>query len=217
MNQTGESMIRVLIADDHPIVCKGFMLILEEEPDIVVVGEAGTTDEVLRLVGESRCNVVLLDLGMPGAGGLEVIREIRHSKNPPAVLVISVHPEERYGLRALKTGASGYLTKESAPELLIEAIRKVHAGGRFITPSLAELMADDLGKEGETEPHESLSDREFQVLRMVAQGLTVSAIAEQLGLSVKTVSTYRARLLRKMQLKNNAELTHYSIRKGLVD
>lgn len=210
-------MIRVLIADDHPIVRKGFIQILEGEPDIVVVGEAGDTEEVLRKVGESRCNVVLLDLGMPGAGGLEVIRELRNGSSPPAVLVISVHPEERFGLRALKAGASGYLTKESAPDMLINAIRKVHSGARFITPSLAELMADDLGKDSEVEPHEMLSDREFQVMRMVSQGLTVSAIAEQLGLSVKTVSTYRTRLLRKMQLKNNAELTHYSIRKGLVD
>ena len=210
-------MIRVLIADDHPIVRRGLAQILEDASGIVVVDEASDSADVLQKIESSSCDVVLLDLGMPGVGGLELIREIRRFKNPPAVLVLSVHPEERYGLRAIKAGAAGYLTKESAPDLLLDAIRKIHSGKKFITPTLAELMATDLGSDVEGLPHKSLSDREFQVLRMLASGSTISSIAEELNLSVKTVSTYRTRLLRKMQLKNNAELTHYAIREELLD
>ncbi len=210
-------MIRVLIADDHPIVRRGLAQILEDASGIVVVDEASDSADVLQKIESSSCDVVLLDLGMPGVGGLELIREIRRFKNPPTVLVLSVHPEERYGLRAIKAGAAGYLTKESAPDLLLDAIRKIHSGKKFITPTLAELMATDLGSDVEGLPHKSLSDREFQVLRMLASGSTISSIAEELNLSVKTVSTYRTRLLRKMQLKNNAELTHYAIREELLD
>lgn len=210
-------MIRVLIADDHPIVRKGLVQILEDASGIVVVGEASDSSDVLQHVQDNTLDVVLLDLGMPGVGGLELIREIRRAKNHPAVLVLSVHPEERYGLRAIKAGAAGYLTKESAPDLMLDAIRKIHSGKKYITPTLAELMATDLDGDTQGQPHEALSDREFQVLRMLASGKTISAIAEELNLSVKTVSTYRTRLLRKMRLKNNAELTHYAIREELLD
>lgn len=210
-------MIRILVADDHPIVRKGLVQIVEEVADLAVTGEASDSATVLQTVESTPCDVVLLDLGMPGVGGLELIREIRKARHAPAVLVLSVHPEERYGLRALKAGAAGYLTKESAPDLLIEAIRKIHSGKKYITPTLAELMATDLGDDTKGQPHESLSDREFQVLRMLASGKTVSTIAEELNLSVKTVSTYRSRLLRKMRLKNNTELAHYAIRRELLD
>lgn len=209
-------MIRVLIADDHPIVRKGLAQIFEDVPDIVVAAEAADSNAVLQALETVPCDVVLLDLSMPGAGGLEIIREIRRTGNTPAVLVLSVHPEERFGLRALKAGAAGYLTKESPPDLLIEALRKIHQGQKFITATMAQLMAMDLEDHGEA-PHEKLSDREFQVLRMLAQGHTVSSIAEELGLSVKTISTYRSRLLRKMHMKNNAELAHYAIRHELLE
>lgn len=210
-------MIRILIADDHPIVRMGLMQILEDAPGIVVVGEADDSETVLRQLEDKSCDVLLLDLGMPGVGGLELIREIRASKNSPAVLVLSVHPEERYGLRAFKAGASGYLTKESAPDLLIDALRKIHSGKKYVTPNLAEIMASGLDEESEGRPHEHLSDREFQVFRMLASGSSVSSIAEELQLSVKTISTYRSRLLRKMKLLNNAELAHYAIRNELLD
>jgi len=210
-------MIRVLIADDHPIVRKGLVQILEDASGIVVMAEASDSAEVLRVLRQESCDVVLLDLGMPGMDGLELIREVRALRNAPAVLVLSVHPEERYGLRAIKAGAAGYLTKESAPDQMLQAIRKVKNGKKFITSTLAELMASDMELGATEKPHEILSDREFQVLRLLAAGVTVSAIAEELNLSVKTISTYRTRLLRKMQLKNNAELAHYAIHHRLLD
>ncbi len=210
-------MIRVFIVDDHPIVRKGLIQILADVPDIVVVGEAADGYDALQRLDASYCHIVLLDLGLPGMGGLETIRAILRRKISPAVLVLSMHPVERYGVRALKAGASGYLTKDSAPELLIDAIRTIHRGHKFITPHLAELLASDLNKKDASLPHDLLSDRELEVMCMIASGLTVTEIARQLNLSVKTISTYRTRLLRKMVLKSNASLTHYAIRHGLLD
>lgn len=210
-------MIRVLVADDHPIVRRGLVQIFESVADIRVADEAADAAETLAKCATGRFHVVLLDLNMPGAQETEIIKQIRDLSPPPAVLVLSVHPEERYGLRALKAGAAGYVTKDAAPEQLQEAIRLVHKGRRYITPTLAQLLAEDLGRTTSAPPHELLSDREFMVMRMLAKGLSVSAIATELSLSVKTVSTYRTRLLRKMHMKNNAELTRYAIRHCLVD
>ncbi len=210
-------MIRVLVADDHPIVRRGLVQIFASVPDIHVADEAADAAETLAKCATGRFHVVLLDLNMPGTQETEIIKQIRELSPSLAVLVLSVHSEERFGLRAIKAGAAGYVTKDSPPDLLQKAIRVVHAGRRFITPTLAELLADDLGRVSRNNPHELLSDREFMVLRMLAKGLSVSAIAEELSLSVKTVSTYRSRLLRKMHMNNNAELTRYALRHDLVD
>ncbi len=210
-------MIRILIADDHAVVREGLRQIIAKQPDLVVGGEAASGADVLNKIRESSYNVVLLDLTMPGRSGLEILAEIRRENPDLRVLVLSVHPENLYAVRALKAGASGYLTKESAPEQLVEAIRKVSCGGKYISPSLAERLAFELESSSDRPPHEKLSDREYQVLCMLASGKTVKEIAEELSLSVPSISTYRARILEKMNMKNNAELAHYAIRNGLVD
>jgi len=211
------SMIRVLIADDHAVVREGLRQILTKQSDMVVAGEAASGSEVLNKIRESNFDVVLLDLTMPGRSGLEILTEIRKENAAPRVLILSVHSESLYAVRALKAGASGYLTKESAPEQLVDAIRKVSGGGKYITPSLAERLANELETDFDKPPHEKLSDREYQVLCLLASGKTVKEIAHELSLSVPSISTYRARVLEKMNMKNNAELAHYAIRSGLVD
>ena len=210
-------MILVLIADDHAILRQGLRQILADEEDMTVVGEAANGIEVMQMIrSDYRFDVVLLDIAMPGRSGIEVLKQIKDEKPNLPVLVLSMHPEDQYAVRLLKAGAAGYLTKESAPELLVQAIRKVAAGKKYISPSVAELLADRLDS-GNGPQHASLSDREFHILLQIAAGKTVSEIAEALSLSVKTVSTYRARVLDKMQMKNNAELTHYAIKNRLVD
>jgi DNA-binding NarL/FixJ family response regulator len=210
-------MILVLIADDHAILRQGLRQILADAEDMTVVGEAANGIEVMQMIrGDCRCDVVLLDIAMPGRNGIEVLKQIKDEKPNLPVLVLSMYPEDQYAVRLLKAGAAGYLTKESAPELLVQAIRKVAAGKKYISPSVAELLADQLDS-GNGPQHASLSDREFQILLQIAAGKTVSEIAAALSLSVKTVSTYRARVLDKMQMKNNAELTHYAIKNQLVD
>jgi two-component system invasion response regulator UvrY len=210
-------MIKILIADDHPIVRQGFKQVLSETTDLVVADEAGNGQEVLALVARKDYDVILLDISMPGKNGLEVLKELRMTNTKIPVLILSIYPEEQYAIRALKAGASGYLTKASAPEELISAIRKVSRGGKYISSSLAEKIAYELDGDAEKAPHDSLSDREYQILLMIASGKTVSDIAEEMCLSVKTVSTYRSRILDKMKLKNNAELTTYAIRNKLVE
>lgn len=210
-------MILVLIADDHAILRQGLRQILADAEDMTVVGEAANGVEVMQMIrSDYRIDVVLLDIAMPGRSGIEVLKQIRDEKPNLPVLVLSMHPEDQYAVRLLKAGAAGYLTKESAPELLVQAIRRVAAGKKYISPSVAELLADRLDS-GNGPQHASLSDREFHILLQIAAGKTVSEIAAALSLSVKTVSTYRARVLDKMQMKNNAELTHYAIKNQLVD
>jgi DNA-binding NarL/FixJ family response regulator len=209
-------MIKVLVADDHAVVRRGLRQILAETPDILVAGEASTVPEVRRLVQDQRWDVVVLDLNMPGGGGLELLGEIRRQTPCPRVLVLTVSPEEQYAVRAIRAGAAGFLTKESAPERLIEAVRKIAAGGRHVSPELAEALASLVAGETNGAPHERLSDREFEVLKMLASGRTVSQIAQELALSVKTVSTHRTRILKKMDMKTNAELTHYAVKNGVV-
>jgi two-component system, NarL family, invasion response regulator UvrY len=210
-------MLRILIADDHPIVRQGLKQILSEESDMGVFGEAQNSQEVLELAQKQDWDIVILDITMPGRGGIDVLKELKHQYPKLPLLILSMHPEDQYAVRALKAGAGGYLTKESAQEELIKAIRKVVRGGKYISSTLAEKLAFDLETETEKPLHETLSDREHQVLLMIASGKTVSEIAEELSLSVKTIDTYRARILEKMKMKNNAELTHYAIKNKLVE
>jgi two-component system invasion response regulator UvrY len=210
-------MLKVLIADDHPIVRQGLKQILSEESDMGVFGEAQNSQEVLELVQKQDWDIVILDITMPGRGGIDVLKELKHERPKLPVLMLSVHPEDQYAVRALKAHASGYMTKDSAPEELVKAIRKILRGGKYISSTLAEKLAFDLETETEKPLHETLSDREHQVLLMIASGKTVSEIAEELSLSVKTIDTYRARILEKMKMKTNAELTYYAIKNELVD
>jgi DNA-binding NarL/FixJ family response regulator len=210
-------MIKVLIADDHAVVRRGLRQILTEEADMLVGGEAGSVQEVRDLVRQHRFDVVVLDINMPGGSGMDLLAELRRERPETRVLVLTVYPEEQYAVRAIKAGAAGFLTKESAPEKLIEAVRKIASGGRYVSPELAETLASLLAGEANGPPHERLSDREFEVFRSLASGKTVSQIAQELTLSVKTVSTHRTRILKKMDMHNNAELTHYAVKSRLID
>jgi DNA-binding NarL/FixJ family response regulator len=210
-------MIKVLVADDHAIVRRGLRQILAETPDIVVAGEAETPSEVMELVLRESWNVVLLDIKLRGGSGLELLGWLRRERPQLPILVLTVYPEEQYAIRAIKAGAAGFLTKESAPERLIEAVRKVAAGGRYVSAELAETLASMVAGEASGSPHERLSDREFEVLKMLACGKTVSEVADDLSLSVKTVSTHRTRILKKMNMRTTAELTSYAVRCGLVE
>lgn len=210
-------MIRVLIADDHAIVRQGLRQILSDTTDIEVGGEAANGFEALHKVRhEGPWDVVLLDVAMPGKNGVDTLKQIKAEHPRLPVLVLSMYPEDQYATRLLRAGAAAYLTKESAPEQLIAAIRSVAAGRRYITPAVGELLMREIDRDSDQPPHTKLSDREFEILRLIASGHSTSDIAARLNLSVKTISTYRTRLLTKMQLRNNAELTHYAVKHGLV-
>ena len=209
--------IRVCIADDHAIVREGLKQILADERDIVVAGEAEDGHDAVRLAGKTRCHVMLLDISLPDRNGIDVLKQIKKDKPELSVLMLSMHREDQYAIRALKAGAAGYLTKQSAPKELVTAIRQVGGGLKYISPALAQELANHVGDDHEAPLHETLSDREYQTLTMIASGKTVGTIAKELSLSVKTVSEYRARLLVKMKLKNSAELTHYAIKNQLIE
>jgi DNA-binding NarL/FixJ family response regulator len=209
--------LRILIVDDHPIVRQGLRQTLADASQIGEIVEAATPQEALDLVRQREWDAVILDIGLPGRGGLDVLKDIKREVPRLPVLILSMHSEDQYAVRALRAGAAGYLTKEAATQNLIEAIRKVAAGGRYISPALAEHLATELTADPFRPLHASLSDREFDVLRSIASGQTVGEIADRLSLSVKTVSTYRARVLEKMHLKNNAELMHYVLTNHLLD
>jgi two-component system invasion response regulator UvrY len=210
-------MIKVLVVDDHPIVRQGLKQILSDEPDMAVLGEAQSSQEVYEMIRKQEWDIVVLDITMPGRGGLDVLKELKHERPKLPVLMLSVHPEDQYAVRTLKAGAAGYMTKESAPEELVQAIRKILRGGKYVSSTLAEKLAFHLEAETEKPLHDSLSDREYQVMLMIASGKTTSTIAEEMSLSVKTVSTYRARILEKMQMKGNADLTYYVFKNRLLD
>ena len=210
-------MIKILVADDHPVVRRGLRQILEGVNDMHVAGEAATPAEVIALVDQERWDVLVLDVSLKGGSGLEILPRIKRTRPELGVVILSVFSEEQYAVRAIRSGASGYLTKESAPEKLVDAVQKVAAGGRYVSPELAETLASLLAGESAGAPHERLSNRELQVLISIASGKTVSQIAETLGLSVKTISTHRTRILRKMRMKTNAELMLYGNRSGLVE
>ena len=210
-------MIRVLIADDHAILRRGLIEILMRELKGAVCGEAENTQQLLTQVEAHAWDLVILDVSMPGRSGIDALADLKRMRPKLPVLVLSMHAEDQYGKRVLKAGASGYMNKESAPGELIKAIQKVLAGGRYVSPALAERLALDLQAHEGRPVHETLSDREFEVLRMIASGKMVSQIAEELHLSVTTISTYRARILEKMKLTTTAELMHYALRNHLVD
>jgi DNA-binding NarL/FixJ family response regulator len=208
--------IRILIADDHPIVREGYKKILMSQPDMDVTGEAGNGQEVLDLIQKKDFDLILLDISMPGRSGLEILKELKSQKPHLPVMILSIYPEEQYAVRAFRDGASGYLTKASTPKELISAIRKVSQGGRYVTEALAEKLTYFLNGDSEKAPHEKLSDREYQVMLLIASGKTVTLIAEELCLSVKTISTYRRHILEKMQFTTNAEITMYAIQNKLL-
>lgn len=210
-------MIKVLIADDHPIVRQGLRQILLGIPDMEVAGEAVNAQDTLDQVRAGGWDVLVLDLTMPDRSGFDILKELKHEQPDLPVLVLSIHAEEQFAVRVLKAGAAGYLTKENAPAELIKAIRKVVSGGKYISPALAESLALGLDTASEQPGHEVLSDREFQVMQMMASGKMLTEIAEELSLSAKTVSTYRTRLLEKMNLRTNAEIIRYAIENGLME
>lgn len=209
--------MRILIADDHAVVRRGLRDTLAEAYSRATFGEAKTAQETLESVARQNWDVVILDISMPGKSGLDILDDLHRLRPKLPILLLSMHPEGQFARRALKSGAAGYLTKESVPEELKEAVRRVQAGGRYVSATLAEKLAFDLHSDADLPVHELLSDREFQVLRMLASGKTVKQIADEISLSVKTVSTYRARILLKTRLKTTAELIRYALQAGLVD
>jgi len=210
-------MIKILLADDHAVVRQGLRQILSEIPEVSQVGEAPTGEEALMQVRAEHWDVLVLDMSMPGRGGLDVLKDVRRERPATKVLVLSMHPEDQFAVRMLKAGASGYLTKETAPSELVIAVRKIMTGGKYISGTLAEKLAFDMDRDTDKPLHEALSDREFQVLRMMAVGQSVQQIADELMLSAKTISTYRARILEKLNLSSNAEMIHYAIQNRLIE
>jgi two-component system, NarL family, invasion response regulator UvrY len=208
-------MNRILVVDDHALVRRGLIELLQRLPDGVEFGEAGTAVDALALALGEKWDVVLLDLGLPDRHGLDVLRELHEARPKLPVLILTMFPEDQLALRVLEMGAAGYLTKESAPEELLRALERVMAGHKYLSPSMAQVVADGLGGPPPA-PHEQLSDRELEVLRLLAAGRPITAISRHLGLSPKTVTTYRARLLHKLRMKSNAELTFYATQHGLV-
>ena len=209
-------MIRILIADDHAIVRAGLKQFIAEEQDMTVAGEATTGAEAVAFVRASDCDVVLLDIAMPDTNGVDTLRQLKQIKPALPVLILSGYPEKQYALNLLRTGASGYINKETASEQVVAAIRAVTQGRKYVSPAVAEVLVDDLGGDPNQPPHASLSEREFQIFCKLAAGKPVSKIADELFLSVKTVSTYRARILQKMDMKTNADLTYYAIKNQLI-
>lgn len=210
--------VKTIVVDDHAIVRRGIVQIVSEHPDIEIVGEAADYGELralLRTAGD--VDLLVMDVGLPGKNGIDIVKILRDEMPRLKVLIVSMYPEDQYAVRAFRAGAAGYLNKASAPEKLVEAINQVIAGRKYVTPEIAQALIENLHAPQDSEPHEKLSDREFQTLKLIASGKRLSDIAEELALSPKTVSVYRARILEKMAMSNNAELTHYAIKNGLVE
>jgi DNA-binding NarL/FixJ family response regulator len=210
-------MIKIFIADDHILIREGFKKIIDNETDMKTIGDAKNAEEIMNFVKNNTCDVIVLDIGLPDRNGLDVLKDIKAINRDIKVLILSMHPEERFALRALKSGALGYITKESAPEELVKAIRKVVTGRQYISETLSEQLAINFIGESEIKPHETLSDREFQVLVMIGNGKPMSLIADELSLSVSTINTYRQRILEKIKLNSNAGIIHYVLKNGLAD
>jgi DNA-binding NarL/FixJ family response regulator len=208
-------MIKVIIVDDHPVVRRGLKQIIEDEPDMEVAGEAINAGECFSLVRKMDGTLVLLDIMLPDRNGFDVLKQLKYEHPNLPILILSVHPEDQYGLRFIKAGASGYLMKEGAPEELVKAIRKVNAGGKYVSASLAEKLVSHLGALDKP-PHENLSNREFQILCMIAQGKSLKSIADELCIGEKTVSTYRSRIMEKMKINTNSGLTRYALENKLI-
>lgn len=211
------AQLNILIADDHAVVRQGLKLILAEAFKKATFGEAQNAQELLDLLRSGIWNAIILDMSMPGTSGIDLLKQIKHEHPELPVLILSMHSEDQYAVRTLKAGAAGYLTKESASEELVNAIHKILRGGKYINASVAEKLVLNLNSATERPPHELLSDREYQVMSLIAMGKGVGQIAQELSLSVKTISTYRSRVLEKMNMKTNAELTHYAIQNNLVE
>lgn len=209
-------MIKIFIADDHALFRAGVRLVLEQVPDFLVTGEVDNGDQAMARLAKDQWDVVLLDITMPGRSTLDILRKIRARQSAMRVIILTMHSDETMALRYIKAGAHGFITKDSAPSVLAEAIRRVMSGRRFLTPDLAERLLDDWNSDEGKLPHETLSDREFTVLCALASGSNQSEIAQQLGLSARTISTYRSRLLLKMNMHSNADITRYAITHGLV-
>lgn len=215
--RTPSTMIRILIADDHAIVRAGLKQFIADEKDMVVAGEAADGMETLTFVRNQECDVVLLDISMPGKNGIDTLRQLKRSRPELPVLILSAYSEQQFAVSLLRAGASGYINKESASEQLVAAIRTVVKGGKYVSPSVAQVLVSDLSSKGDRPLHSTLSKREFQIFYRLAAGASVSKIAEELFLSVKTVSTYRARILEKMQMSSNADLTYYAVKNKVID
>lgn len=209
--------VKILIADDHPVVRHGLKTMLDADPDLQVVGEARDGDEAFEKAHQVEWDVAVLDYSMPGRGGVELLSDVKHDYPDKPVLILSIYPEDPHGLRALKAGAAGYVTKESAGDELTAAVKKVASGGRYISPTLAEKLAMRLTPEQERPPHERLSDREYRVMWLLASGRTLHQIAEEMRLSPSTVSTYRGRILKKLGLNTNVDLVHYAMKHRLIE
>ncbi len=210
-------MLRILLADDHEVVRKGLIKVLTEALQPIEVDEAKNGQEAISKVWKGKYDLIVLDIKMPGKSGLDVLKEIKQHQPKLPVMILSMHPEEQFAIRAMRAGASGYITKECASDELVLAIRKALKGERYVSGSLAQILAGELDSDQEKPPHETLSDREYQVMLMIASGKPVGAIAKELCLSVKTISSYRTNILLKTRMKNNAEITHYAIQNKLVD
>jgi two-component system, NarL family, invasion response regulator UvrY len=210
-------MIKILIVDDHTMIREGLEKIIRQERDMIVVGMAGDAKHALKLFTETKPEIILLDISIPGISGLDLLKDLKRLDHRIGIIILSMFPEERFAIRAFKAGASAYLTKEMAVDEVVSAIRRVYSGQRYITPAVAELMADDYDKSVTLSLHESLSEREFDILCKIASGKSLKMIAEELYLSESTISTYRARIMKKMQMKNNAQIIHYGITNGLID
>lgn len=210
-------MIRVAIADDHDLIRGGFARLVAGETDMSLIGEAETAAEADKILSESRCDVLVLDISLPDSPGLTALKDVRVRYPEVAVLVLSMHSEDKYGLRALEAGAAGYVTKGKDSRVLLDAIRRVAAGGKYVSPDLAERLADEVSRTSAKEPHETLSDREMEVLVLIGKGVATGAIAEQLALSPNTVQTYRRRILEKLSAKSNADLIRYAMDHGLAE
>ncbi len=212
-----EEIIRIVIADDHAFLREGIKKTIQDEIDMKVVGEASNAIEALSLIKELEPNIVIMDISMPGKSGLDILKDLKSMKKPFRILILSMHPEDRFAIRALKAGASGYLTKESAPDELVKAIRTILTGRKYVSNSLAEKLVDILSEDTEILPHEKLSDREYEVFIKIASGIKAVDIATELSISVHTVNTYRARILEKMSIISNVELTQYAMHNNLID